>query len=202
MSNKLPDLISLLYTVKVIPTDIRLFLMEPAYTVRCIGGEFFLEKHEKKFSYINNLRFEAGTMRGDILEVFARLEALTFEFFHLLFFGLDYTHSERFDQVLEFLSHSERVRLLRRWGMMNRNTEGKFQDVARVRNHLAHAWDAGTAPYKKSVLSDPETFTRFQTALIDIFKNLITAYQQQQQHDFEMYIQDLIDRIQSANPQP
>jgi hypothetical protein len=196
MSSKLPEFIRLLQTSATIPPDIRVFILEPSRIIRCINGHKSIYVREQEYAFINDLTFQ----RGDILNVFARLEALTFELFHVLFFGLSYTHSERFDDVLEFLSHSERVRLLRRWNVISNNTERKFQEMAKTRNHLAHAWDVNMAPYKKSLLSDPDTFARFQADLIDIFKYMITAYQeQQQQHDFDGYVQSLIDRIHAEN---
>ena len=198
MSNKLPELIRLLQTSVTIPADIRIFILEPSRIIRCLHGHKSIYVREQEYAFINDLTFQ----RGAILNVFARLEALTFELFHVLFFGLNYTHSERFDDVLEFLSHSERVRLLRRWGVISNNTERKFQEMAKTRNHLAHAWDANMAPYKKNMLSDSQTFTRFQADLIDIFKHVIDAYQEQQQHhDFDGYVQSLIDRIHSENVQ-
>jgi hypothetical protein len=196
MSNKLPELIQLLQTPVTVPSDIRIFILEPSRIIRCLHGHKSIYVREQEYAFIKDLTFQ----RGDILNVFARLEALTFELFHVLFFGLSYTHSERFDDVLEFLSHSERVRLLRRWGVISNNTERKFQEMAKTRNHLAHAWDAKRAPYKKNMLSDSQTFSRFQTDLIDIFTQVIDAYQEQQQyHDFDGYVQSIIDRIHAEN---
>jgi hypothetical protein len=196
VSGRLPELIHLLLTADIIPNNIRLFVMEPLRTVRCIHGKVFIQTYKQEFEYIKKLPFQ----RGEILEVFARLEALVFEFFHLIFFGLSYSHSEQFDHVLEFLSHSERVRLLRRWGIITSNTERKFNEVAKTRNYLAHAWEAEEAPYKKGFLADTETFARFQEALLDIFQELIQAFQKEQQHDdFDEYVRGLIERIQKTN---
>jgi hypothetical protein len=97
------------------------------------------------------------------------------------------------------VNFSDRVRLIREWGMITRNCYDKIQRVNRVRNYLAHAWDDQAAVYQKKPLTELENFTWFKGDLVKIFDALIEQYQQEQQkHNFDNYVEQLINKIQEA----
>lgn len=196
MRSNVQTLIQLMQQVDEVPNDIRFFLLDKQQVIRCVRGRLSIQAHQQEFAYIDKLILQRGAM----LEIFAMLEGFVNEFFHLKFFGLTYQQADEFDEVLEFIDFNGRTRLLRRWEMISRGIAEKITAITSVRNYLAHAWDVQAATYKRQPLADPAVFQRFQTDLRKIFESLIQQYQkEQQQHDFDAYLERLIKKIMMVN---
>ncbi len=108
MSIHLPDLLHLLQRAEYLPSDIRFFLIDPTRIIRCVGGTLSIRTYPQELGFIHQLELH----RGPILEVFATLEGFINEFLHLHFFGLSYSSSEQFDELLEYIDFSRRVQVL------------------------------------------------------------------------------------------
>lgn len=169
------------------PPAFRIFLITENEFLRVRRGHVTYGHSLRRFSRVENLRLE----RGAILDVFGRLEYFVNEFIRLLLLSQQGGEkSDRLEEVLEGVDFFLKIRLLRKWGIIDKRTASLLDKARIARNGCAHAWDLNEVSYRGRPVR--ESLDQFRSDLLDIWSGLLEAYRTVQDHiDVEKIIAEL-----------
>lgn len=196
MNKKAEEFCEVCQNASSFPSDIRFFFIERDKIIRLDGGEFSISSYAEEFGFITRLSLN----REGIIDVFAKLEYFINEFIQLKFWGMSFEHTTALNEVLEHVDLDRRLRLIKQWDFISGSLLEKLTRAVKVRNQLAHIWNAKRTLYKKEYLYKKGVFEKFKQDLKFIFAQLIERYEQEQgKIDFEKYVDTLICKIQDSN---
>ena len=109
MEDKVKELAQLILETKVVPKDLRLFLIGEDYWVRIYYGEFSIRVGASEYEVVSNLNLD----RGAILDVFAKLEFFINEVIQLKLLGSGHEKGRMLDAILEYVDFFSRIRFLK-----------------------------------------------------------------------------------------
>jgi hypothetical protein len=192
--SKLRELVDVIEQSDCFPSNIRLFI---------ITDESYIRVYRKKISitYIRNTDvFEAKYLkcdRGSILDIFTKIEFLVNEIiiFKILGFKLAdevYDKSLMLDDMLENIDLFNRVKMLKKWNLIDKNLNKLLTKIREVRNGFAHTWDINAIEYSKGKIKD--NFSKFREDISSVCSQLLEIYKSLQD---EMDFETLIKKIKS-----
>jgi hypothetical protein len=157
-----------------IPRDIRLFMITEKMYVRMYRGKVTWRLLSEEFEFVRKL--ECG--RGEILDLFSKMEFLVNELIQLQVLGPNSAKAEKLDDVLGHVDFFSRLRMLRRWGLLENKTVEMLNQAKQVRNGFAHAWGTEEVFYKEKPVE--ENFGEFKRDMEEAWKALIGVYSVEQ----------------------
>jgi hypothetical protein len=160
-----------------IPEDFFLFLITEETYIRMHKGNLNIGKNYVDTVVLNPKKLALD--RGQILEVFSKMEFLLNELTHLLVIDYSEIKREMFNDVLENVNLHRRIELLRKWRLIPNGECNQLQELKSVRNDFAHAWDNKEIFYKGQCIEN--NFEEFKTDLKDSWLILVDVYKEQQQ---------------------
>lgn len=175
--------------------DLRLFLITPSQWLRVYKNKI------EKFENLKELHFVRGLKpkRGELLNYFAKLEFLVNELFQARFLGLLSEKAYEFDDLLEFVDFSYKIRLLKKWKILSNNQVERISELFKVRNQLAHRWNEYEVSYGKDKggnrLSITQNVEEFKADAEKIWVELIEIYMKEQEKGKGL----LISKIEDPN---
>jgi hypothetical protein len=176
--------------------DLRLLLITPNQWLRVYGGRI------EKYQSAEELYFVRGLTRdrGDMLDFFAKLEFLVNELIQARFLGLFSEKAYEFDDLLEKIDFEQKIRLLKKWGIINNNLLGKIQHIFTVRNQLAHRWDEKEVFYGKKdasgnklPLTEAENFNKFKADGESVWVEVVKIFMVEEEKGIERLVVKLDD---------
>lgn len=175
--------------------DLRLLLITSSQWLRVYKNKI------EKFENLKELYFVRGLKpkRGELLNYFAKLEFLVNELLQTRFLGLLSEKAYEFDELLEFVDFSYKIRLLKRWKIISNNQVERISELFKVRNELAHRWNEYEVLYGKDEsgnrLSITENIEKFKVDAEKIWIELIEIYMKEQEKGKGL----LISKIEDPN---
>jgi hypothetical protein len=137
IEDKIDEVDRLIGKQKDLLKDLRLFLLSPNQWMRVYKGRS--EKYEQfqEHIFIRGL----GAERGKILNVFSKIEFLINEIIRAKVLGLYSPQAYILDDILEYVDLSFRIKLLKKWKLIDGKMVQLISDITKVRNELAHRWN-------------------------------------------------------------
>lgn len=173
-----------------IPEDIRLFMITEKMYVRMYRGKVTWRLLSEEFEFVRKLNCE----RGEILDLFSKMEFLVNELIQLQVLGANSEEAGKLDGVLGYVDFFGRLRLLRKWGVLSNNTVEMLNQAKQVRNGFAHAWGTEEVLYKEKPIK--ENFGEFKKDMEEIWKGLVEVYSvEQKKYD----VSGIFRRIREEN---
>ena len=173
-----------------IPEDIRLFMVTEKMYVRIYRGKVTWKLLSEEFEFVRKLK--CG--RGEILDLFSKMEFMVNELIQLRVLGANSEEAEKLEDVLAYVDFFSRLRLLKRWGVLENKTVEMVNQTKQVRNGFAHAWGTEEVMYKEKPIE--ENFGRFKQDMEEIWKALVDVYSvEQKKYD----VQGIFRRIREEN---
>lgn len=160
----------------------RLLIITDEEILRCCGRELDWHQFIKPHGIITHL----GLDRGDILDVFSKIEFIVNE---LISIHIQPQDVGAFNEVLNYISFFIKIKLLNNWGIFDNKLTEKIMRIKEVRNGFAHNWSDSEIKYKSKPIRD--NFFNFREDLLSIWKNLINVQQKNQPN-----INDLIKKFE------
>ena len=157
-----------------IPEHIRLFMITEKMYVRIYKGKATWKLQEEEFGIVKSLECE----RGDILDLFSKMEFLVNELIQLRVLGANSKNAEMMDDLLSGIDLFGRVKLLRKWGMLENKHAEMLNQARQVRNGFAHAWGVEEVLYKEKPIE--KNFHLFKKDMEGIWEALVAAYSLEQ----------------------
>lgn len=157
-----------------IPERIRLFMITDKMYVRIYKGKATWKLQEEEFGIVKKL----GCERGEILDLFSKMEFLVNELIQLRVLGPNSENAEKMDDILSGLDLFGRVKLLKRWGMLDNKHAEMLNQARQARNGFAHAWGTEEVLYKEKPIE--KTFPQFKKDMEEIWEALVAAYSLEQ----------------------
>ena len=158
---------------------VNIFLISETHILRVSEGEYNLTLSMADFGYLNTQNLD----RGNILASFAKLEFLVNENLNLYFLNGPSEKSKNLSQLIKKLPFRQRIESLKSFNLITSSTEKRLKNLSATRNVLAHEWDEKTAKYKNEVLTNADTFEKFNSSLLTSFKTLIELYKKLQNNE-------------------
>ena len=173
-----------------IPEDIRLFMITEKMYVRIYLGKVTWKLLLEEFEFVRKLRCE----RGEILDLFSKMEFMVNELIQLKMLGANSEEAEKLDDVLAYVDFFSRLRLLRKWGVLENKTVEMVNQTKQVRNGFAHAWGTEEVLYKEKPIE--ENFENFKKDMEEIWGSLVGIYSvEQKKYD----VPGIFNRIREEN---
>ncbi len=175
--------------------DLCVFLITEQKWLRVYKGHMEMSTQLEESSFIRNLKPE----RGAIINFFSKLEFLVNELIQARILELFSEKAYDFDLVLECIDFSDRLGLLKKWGMISGNEVDKISKISSVRNQLAHRWSEKEVSYgkdstgKKHSISD--NIEKFKEDAEKVWKTLISKYMIEE----ERYVGRVIQKLEEPN---
>jgi len=191
MEDKFRELVKTIFSSRKLPSNLRLFLITEKEYIRIYYGRITTSHHAQEFGMIRNLKFE----RGDILDLFSKLEFFVNEIFQLKMLGPNSDKGYILDKILENIDFFSRIRLLNDFGIIDSSLLNKLMQTKQVRNGFAHAWDEKEVIYKGDLIK--ARFSEFKQDLETIWKNLLDLYKNEQE---KIDIRRIINQLNELNP--
>jgi hypothetical protein len=199
MDEKLRELIELHKRDKKPFANTRLLYITEQEFVWFYYGSY-TEQFYTNLWFVRNLGFH----RGQILDVFSRLELVINELIQLQILGFNAENAQELDKLLEKVNLSARARLLNQWDIIDNALFEKIIKVNDVRNKFAHVWDEKEVTYVKKYTKETIKQSPFRLLLEDIasdfennepitVKTSIQRLFKEFKQDFEDVWQGLID---------
>jgi len=190
MSSKLEQLFDLVFLgkVKKFPKDLRLFLFTKNKMLRIYYGRITGEiSFSEGIGKIQSMKCE----RGNILDVFAKLEFIINEIIQLKLLGANSGEKGlMLDNILANVDFFSRIKLLNDWNILDSKQLNFLMQTKQVRNSFAHCWDKKEVSYKGKFIE--ETFEEFKKDMETIWIVLLEVYDKEQQNiDFQKIIDEL-----------
>jgi hypothetical protein len=107
-------------------------------------GNQLLRKFDQEHVIIRELKPE----RGDILDIFSKLEFLVNELIQAKLLSLFSPDASFLEDVLENVDLFSRIRLPQQWGIIGNKLWAIMMNLKQVRNGLAHKWKEAEVNYK------------------------------------------------------
>jgi hypothetical protein len=173
-----------------IPEDIRLFMITEKMYVRIYRGKVTWKLLSEEYEFVRKLNCE----RGEILDLFSKMEFMVNELVQLRMLGANSEEAEKLDDVLAYVDFFSRLKLLRKWGVLENKTVEMVNQTKQVRNGFAHAWGTEEVLYKEKPIE--ENFGVFKKDMEEIWKALVDVYSlEQKKYD----VPGIFNRIREEN---
>jgi len=153
-----------------IPKTIRLFMITKNMYVRVYHGQISWKLLSEDFEFIKKMRCE----RGEILDIFSKMEFMINELIQLNLLGANSKEADKLDEVLIQIDLFSRLKLLKKWKILNNKTVEKINQTKQVRNSFAHAWGVEDVKYKNKPIK--ENFEEFKKDMLEIWEDLERIY--------------------------
>lgn len=157
-----------------IPPHIRLFMITESMYVRIYKGKASWKLQSEEFEVVGSLKCE----RGDILDLFSKMEFLVNELIILEMLGAGSAEAYRMDDVLAQIDFFGRLRLLRKWGVLDGRLVESLNQAKQVRNGFAHSWGVEEVLYKEKPVE--ENFGAFKKDMKEAWGGLVEVYKEKQ----------------------
>lgn len=136
-----------------------------------------------------------GFDRGELLEIFSKLEFLVDECLRVHFLGLGST--KNFEYLTQYIDMGHRVKTLYKEGLITKSLSTAIPNILHVRNQIAHTWQFKDIMYQEKNLEDYDHFVMFKNDMEHIFSEIINTYQCiMKKNDVEKYVKKLILEIE------
>ncbi len=173
------------------PSNLRLLFVYKGDFIRIYKKRIILKFHYSDITGpIKNLKCD----RGQILDIFGKLEFFINEIILLKILGPNSNNVEMLENILEYVDLFSRVRLLSDWEIFDNKLKEALMQTKQVRNGLAHRWDEKEVYYKGKMLKD--NLSKLIEDLLYIWKEIITVYVTQQD---KIDIRKIIKEIEELN---
>jgi len=190
MEDKFNELIKIIFSSRKLPSNLRLFLITEKEYIRIYYGRITTSHFAEEYGFIRSLRFE----RGDILDMFSKLEFFVNELFQLKILGPSSDKGFMLDKLLENIDFFSRIRLLKEFGIIDGVLFNLLMQAKQVRNGFAHAWDENEVIYKGGLIK--AKFLEFKQDMEKVWKNLLDIYKTEQE---KIDIQGIINQLKELN---
>ena len=186
MDKKVLELSKAIINAKKFPQNLRLFLITETQFIRLYYGKLNASIWGEGSSYVKSLRLD----RGQILDLFSKLEFFINEFILLRILGPNSPKGLLLDDILENVDFFSRIRILNKWNVIDNALLGLLLQTKQVRNGFAHAWDESEVMYKAKPIR--KMFAQFKKDMEQIWKKLLEIYKiEQAKIDIESIIRQL-----------
>jgi hypothetical protein len=176
MFEKLEEIQKLIFEHrKNLPENLKLLIITENEIIRVYKGMIEASSFDDKLAIPKNLKCE----RGDILDIFSKLEFIINELINLKVLGPNSEKSIMFDNILESINFPTKLRLLKDWGIIDNRLIRLIEKTRRVRNALAHKWSIFEVRFNNRPLRD--TFEDFRNDMTSIWEQIIDIYQNEQE---------------------
>ena len=192
MKVDMEEVLKILNHVENFPENHRLFLITDKSYIRIYYGIITSSWTAEEFYEIRSL----GLDRGEILELFSKLEFIVNELIQLKILGANSNKGKSLDEILEYIDFFSRVRLLKKWRIIDNALFQKVLDVKQVRNGFAHAWGKEEVRYKGKKIEN--IFSEFKANMEDIWKNILEIYKEEQE---KIDLKPLFEKLKELNPE-
>ena len=173
-----------------IPKDIRLFMITKNMYVRIYQGKVTWRLLSEEFEFVKKMKCE----RGEILDLFSKMEFMINELIQLNLLGANEEGAEKLDDLLAQADFFSRLKLLRKWKSLNNKTVEMLNQAKQVRNGFAHAWGIEEVLYKEKPIE--ENFETFKKDMEEIWRALVEVYSvEQKKYD----IDEIFEKIRRQN---
>ncbi|MBN2454050.1 hypothetical protein JXB11_00740 [Candidatus Woesearchaeota archaeon] len=182
------DLMKVLLEVRYIPSYLRFFVISKRKYLRLYNGRISESWQAQEFGIVRGMKLE----RGDILDFFAKLEFLISELIRIKLLGFYSKKTHLLDALLDSTDFYSKIRVLRKWKLINGKLEGKIIAAKEVRNGFAHNWDKYEVVYKEKLIT--HNFAEFKKDMEEIFDELLVCYNKEQKKlDMDKIIKKIKD---------
>lgn len=190
MGAQIEELMRLIHSVRCLPGE-PLFFINPREYVRVYEGHISTSRSIEDWWSIRNLRCE----RGPILDLFSKLEFLVNMLIKIKICGdtPDRSRGLMLDELLVNTDLFSRIKLLEKWGIIDKKLSELLMQTKGVRNGLAHAWSESEVQYKGEKLET--NFSVFKKDFETIWHTLSGTYATEQ----ERILPNVIERIKKLN---
>ena len=173
-----------------IPEDIRLFMITKTMYVRIYRGKVTWKLLTEELEFVKKMKCE----RGEILDLFSKMEFMINELIQLNLLGANNQESAKLDDALAYVDFFSRLRLLKKWGILDNSTVEMLNQTKQVRNGFAHAWGVEEILYKEKPIE--KNFQAFTLDMEKIWEALVEVYMvEQKKYD----IDSIFDKIRKEN---
>lgn len=169
--------------------NVRLLMITPTRWLRLYKGEISRSPENLEHELFSNLE---EIDRGKILDIFSKIEFLVNEMIQTKVIGYDVDRSYLLDSILENISFSTKLSLLKEWGLFEGYEDRifyKIKAIMNVRNRLAHQWSPTESEYKKRPLI--QVFSDFKKDLKKCWIDLIEIYSKEQDQKLNKYVYEI-----------
>ncbi|MCP4647662.1 MAG: hypothetical protein GY852_08000 [bacterium] len=158
--------------------------------VRIYRGKVAWKLLSEEFEFVRKLKCE----RGEILDLFSKMEFMVNELIQLRVLGANSDGAEKLDDLLAQVDFFSRLRVLRKWGVLENKTVEMVNQTKQVRNGFAHAWGTEEVSYKEKPIGG--NFEVFKKDMEEIWKALVDVYSvEQKKYD----VSEIFGRIRGEN---
>jgi hypothetical protein len=185
IEGKIMELEGILRNQKEKWPNLRLFLITPNIWLRLYHGNLETQHQLQEHAIIRGLK----PQRGDILDIFSKIEFLVNELIQAKILGLFSPDAPFLEDVLENVDLFSRIKLLQQWGIIDNKLCGMTMNLKQVRNGLAHKWKESEVNYKGKKIT--QSFVQFKHDLEEVWIGLVGAYMKEQQSKIDEIITKL-----------
>lgn len=190
-SKEINELYFAIHSAKNIPKDFRYFIVSENQFLRVYNGGKFFRMCFDENKIVTSLKLD----RGQILDLFSKLEFFVNELILLRVLGLNSDKNFMLDDILEYVDFFSRVKILRQWNIIDGTLSDLLMQTKQVRNGFAHAWDASEVSYKGYLIT--ASFAEFKKDMEQIWKQLVTIYNDEFQKIDKQKIIDEISKLKA-----
>ena len=201
MAQKIDELMPKIFHSGKPTTNFRLFLLGDKKILRIFNGKTTIITFSDELGLAENLRCD----RGNILDLFSKLEFMVNEIIRLKLLGPISENNFMLDAILENVDFFSRIKLLFDWNIIDKETEEYLMKTKQVRNGLAHKWSESEVnyngkPIKLTLLQagrpyDGGSFNEFKNDMKIILASLWRAYKTEQKNlDLPKLLEPLFDK--------
>lgn len=192
MSDPIQELFDYIsFKAEKIPTDLRLLLFTKNILLRVYYGRVVGSIGFPEYSAVSSLKCE----RGRILDVFAKLEFIVNEIIQIELLGPSSGKKGiMLDNVLGNVDFFSRIRILRKWKIIDDPLKNSLIETKQVRDGLAHRWDEKEVYYKEKPLV--KCFDDFKKDMLAIQDEIFQIYNKRQQ---KIDAKKILDELKSLN---
>ena len=175
--------------------DVHFFYIDEQYSLFISkDGASHQEESTNDHSSVKRVGFD----RGELLEIFSKLEFLVNECLRVHFLGLGTT--KNFEYLTQYIDMGHRVKTLYKEGLITKSLSNAIPNIMFVRNQIAHTWQFKDIMYQQKDLEDYDHFVKFKNELELTFSELINTYHSiMKVSDVEQYVNELILEIEKHN---
>lgn len=169
-----------------IPKHIRMFVITPTAYVRIYKGKITWGLQEEEFALVRRLKCE----RGEILDLFSKLEFWVNELIQLRLLGPNSEKSEMLDEILERSDFFSRIKILEKFGIIDHSLVNALNETRQVRNGFAHSWEIHEVYYKEKPIES--NFPLFKGDMEKIWAGLVAVYsKEQKKYDVDRIFEEI-----------
>ena len=105
--------------------------------------------------------------------------------------GLFSEKAYEFDDLLEKINFEQKVRLVKKWGIINDKLRERIEHIFALRNQLAHRWDEREAFYEKVSLI--ENFEKFKVDGESVWVDVVQTFMAEEEKGIGRLVSKLDD---------